>query len=594
MYYDLEWLYDIFILEAWHLVSIVFSVFFLLYVWLNTKKSALFYHYAALQLILLNWLISKVFKTIAPTAELKWIFIVIQYCGVCFMGSFLLMFGYLYAKGKPLSLIKNLLINLPPLFFLAVIVTNERHHLFYSTYDFRGDTFGPLFYAYSATTYLYIAAGIYYCAAKFKERRRSIKSESSLLLLGIIVPLAFNALYVTGLMEPRFDITPVTFNISLAFFVYAIYNHQFLGLIHRGISTVVQNLPKGVILFTAEGKIIEMNGSFLKILSETERVKEKLSPGEAASPPERVAALDRCFNDIFSEKELLSGMLRELKEAGYAPLRRQLVAGEKKKRYFSVELMPLKPFKKNPRHFIAIFGDDTPYLEMLQDLQRKNSALSLANKRLEAYASDLEKLAIAEERNRLAREIHDILGHSLVLILNILEGSLLLMRRNPEESKRWLSKALAAAKEAQDELKSAFKKEQKQKEKPARLLAEELRQMAEKFSFSGMKINLDFTCSQEKISPELYHTLYRLCQEALTNALKHGSASEVNIFLRINPREIDAFVLDNGLGCKTLIKGGGLSGMEERIKKLKGTFSCGSPEERGFILHARLPCHPPS
>jgi len=592
MHYDLEWLYDIFILEAWHLVSIIFSVFFLTYIWLNTKKTALFYSYAALQLILLNWLVCKVFKTIAPTAELKWLFIVAQYCGVCFLGSALLMFGRLYAKGKPLSFKKSLLVNIPLFFFLAVIATNERHHLFYSTYDFRGDTFGPVFYAYSALTYVYIAAGIYYCAVKFKERHQRIKAESWLLLLGILVPLAVNALYVSGLMEPRFDITPVSYNISLALFVYAIYNHQFLDVIHRGTSIAVHNLPEGVLLFTDAGKILEINGSLLKILAPQGDFKEGGFNGDAVAPPDSIAAVDRLLGAIYPQKQLLAAMLSELEKAGYAHQKRELVSEGPGKKYLSVELMPLKPFIKKPRSFVAVFYDNTAYIEMLQELRRKNSALALANSRLESYAQDLERLAIAEERNRLAREIHDILGHSLVLLLNILESSLLLLNRDPAEAKAWLNKALASAKEAQAELNSAFKEGPKQKEKATKLLAEELRQLAGKFSLSGMRINLEFSSKKEKISSELYHTIFRVCQEGLTNALKHGGASEVNIFLRINLNEVDAFVLDNGLGCKTLIKGRGLTGMEERIKKMRGTFACGSPEESGFIVHARLPCQP--
>src|SRR6056297_1205889 len=187
--FDIVWVYDIFILELWHIFSIIFSLVFLSYIYLNARKSMLLYHYLILHGILLVWLIAKVFKTIAPTADIKWIFIVIQYFAVCFLGSVFLMFAYLYAKGKPFSPAKIIFINIPPTFFFLVVITNYKHHLFYSTYDFLGDTFGPLFYAYMICTYLYLVAGIYLCATGFKKQFDKKKIQVKLFITGIMLPL---------------------------------------------------------------------------------------------------------------------------------------------------------------------------------------------------------------------------------------------------------------------------------------------------------------------------------------------------------------------------------------------------------------------
>jgi len=126
MSFDLEWLYDIFYLEAWHLFSIVLGTSFFCYICLQARKTVLVYHYLALQGIILIWLACKVFKTLAPTPELKWIFIVAQYLAVCFVGSALLLFGYVYARGKPLSRQPSFLWLWPPtpstIFFTLPII----------------------------------------------------------------------------------------------------------------------------------------------------------------------------------------------------------------------------------------------------------------------------------------------------------------------------------------------------------------------------------------------------------------------------------------------------------------------------------------
>lgn len=108
------------------------------------------------------------------------------------------------------------------------------------------------------------------------------------------------------------------------------------------------------------------------------------------------------FSPLYREKAILRSMLGDLKNSGYTPQKRDLIGGKNEKRYLIVELIPLKPFKREPRGFIAVFFDNTPRVKMLQELEENNEALALANARLASYTRDLERLAAVEERNRLA------------------------------------------------------------------------------------------------------------------------------------------------------------------------------------------------
>ncbi len=580
MEYDLEWLYDIFILEFWHAVSIILAVFFICYICLNARRTALFYHYVVLQIILLNWLISKVFKTVAPTAELKWLFILAQYATVCFLGSAVLMFGYRYATGRTLPARISIPLNIPPLFFFLVLATNEKHHLFYTTYEFLGDTFGPLFYAYSAMTYLYIIVGLYFCATQFAKNPGAKRIESRLLVAGIVIPLFFNALYVGGLMQPRFDITPVTYNLSLLLFAYAVYKHRFLDVVPAGVSMAFHNLREGVLVFDADGRALDKNEALVGILgldkgAHYETVTEIAAAGDYSG---RGGNLIAKAMDALRERE-------DVETVG------EIADTDGKTRYLTVRIRPAKPFKNSPWGYVCLIHDNTAYLELIRELEEKNRQLARANKQLAAYGADLERSAVMEERNRMAKEIHDVLGHSLVLVLKILEASRLLCDRDPAAARAKMDQALAVARTGLSELQRAFGEVGvEQDERPVAFLADALHRLAEEYGPTGVRVEVEMKGSRKRLPATHCHAVNRICQEALTNALKHGRPDKIYVFVRLNPKEVDLYVLDDGGGCAAFQKGRGLAGMEQRVRELGGTFACGAAGEKGFTVHARLPC----
>jgi signal transduction histidine kinase len=83
--------------------------------------------------------------------------------------------------------------------------------------------------------------------------------------------------------------------------------------------------------------------------------------------------------------------------------------------------------------------------------------------------------------------------------------------------------------------------------------------------------------------------IFRVCQEALTNSLRHGKAKNVNIILRSSGNKLSLFIFDDGCGCSQIKKGFGLSGMEQRVKDLGGTLVFGSDGESGFNIRMEIP-----
>lgn len=562
MKFDIEWLYDIYILEIWHIFSIIFSIVFLFSIFLNARKSPILYYYVVLHLILLEWMICKVLKTIAPTVELKWFFIAAQYFAVCFLGSALLMFGYYYGKRRHLPLWTSILLNVPPFLFFIGIITNESHHLFYSTYDFLGDTFGPLFYISTGVMYLYLTAGIYFCAACFRKQQGSKGTQAKLLTAGIMVPLLVNALYVFGLLEPRFDLTPISCNISLLFFAYAIWRYHFLDVVNMGISLSMGSMQEGVLVTNIRGSIIDYNNSIMEILH--------FSNNEIPFD-----TIDLLYDSL---KPVYNDTIKTTTQDG-------------KISYIKFYSKPLVLRNKKTIGNVHVFADMTGYRELVLSLENKNREQIEANKKIIKYIKDVEQLTAIEERNRMAKEIHDVLGHSLTLVTAVLEGSLILIESDYSEAKKRIVQALSIARLGHGEMKKVLYGTSVGSISSTNRLEIDLESLADSYRIAGMKVVLSVTGVSMNIDQPFYNAIFRICQEGLTNSLRHGKAEKADIFIRFSQKEAEVFVIDNGKGCRELVKGNGISGMEQRIESFNGTLSYGSPENTGFTVHAIIPLH---
>jgi len=119
----------------------------------------------------------------------------------------------------------------------------------------------------------------------------------------------------------------------------------------------------------------------------------------------------------------------------------------------------------------------------------------------------------------------------------------------------------------------------------------DLESLADSYRIAGMKVVLSVTGVSMNIDQPFYNAIFRICQEGLTNSLRHGKAEKADIFIRFSQKEAEVFVIDNGKGCRELVKGNGISGMEQRIESFNGTLSYGSPENTGFTVHAIIPLH---
>lgn len=227
-------------------------------------------------------------------------------------------------------------------------------------------------------------------------------------------------------------------------------------------------------------------------------------------------------------------------------------------------------------------------------LARSKAELEAAHLHLQEYAAQVEELSVTRERNRIAREIHDTLGHALTLLSMQLETAARMEERGDPSLSQELREARHVAKECLTEVRRSV----------STLRPEEitrgtfdiaLRRLVSAYAQvrTDLTVSLDLEEATHRLNPLLCATLYRCAQEALTNIQKHAHATKVLLRLRTEARQVELTVLDNGQGrasgADSPSTGFGLLGMRERVELLGGRMRASAEPEQGWRVEVILP-----
>jgi signal transduction histidine kinase len=234
------------------------------------------------------------------------------------------------------------------------------------------------------------------------------------------------------------------------------------------------------------------------------------------------------------------------------------------------------------------------FLHLLVDAilaERKGQEqLAAANTQLRQYALRVEELATVQERNRIARDIHDSLGHSLT-VFNIHVGAALrLIHTDTAEAEALLLEVKQLGSQALQEVRESVTLLRADPFQ-GRSLEETIASLVKEFGrTTGIIPTFTYGITQP-LTTELNFTLYRLIQESLTNISKHGVATEVSIELQQTAAEITAIVQDNGRGfdLHRHPSGFGLQGMQERTSALGGSLKIITAPNRGCRIQVTFP-----
>jgi signal transduction histidine kinase len=241
--------------------------------------------------------------------------------------------------------------------------------------------------------------------------------------------------------------------------------------------------------------------------------------------------------------------------------------------------------------FVALFTEIAVRERKVRgEVERLAEELRQANDQLRQHAVQAEELATAKERNRLAREIHDSLGHYLTVINVQLEAARAIHAQDPEKSLEAIQKAQSLTREGLADVRRsvAALRTSPFDERP---LPEALEAVVSECRAAGLFAALSVSGSPRGLSSQAERALYRAAQEGLTNVRKHARASRCDVHLDYNGPTVRLTIEDNGVGAAENAgpPGFGLLGVQERAELLGGTVSIVSVPGSGFRLTVEIP-----
>lgn len=205
---------------------------------------------------------------------------------------------------------------------------------------------------------------------------------------------------------------------------------------------------------------------------------------------------------------------------------------------------------------------------------------------LEQYVSQVERITLLEERDRLSKDLHDTMGHSYTSIIMGMET--LRMELKSKEGEQQLDSLLQLARNSMEEVRLyVHQLDVSQESLP---LAVTLQQLTEEFK-KHAKVNVRTRIIGEEYiaSKQSKMTLYRSLQESLTNAVRHGHSTEIIVSLHFEPQQIRLDVEDNGCGVEEWKDGFGLTAMKERVSHSQGRVTVYSKKGEGTLISCVLP-----
>jgi signal transduction histidine kinase len=256
--------------------------------------------------------------------------------------------------------------------------------------------------------------------------------------------------------------------------------------------------------------------------------------------------------------------------------------------------------------FVAGFS----YMMRAQSVQREHAealaaeaaaaraALEVAHAQLQAYAASVEELTVTRERNRMAREIHDTLGHYLTILAVQLETATKLEERDDPRLHDELTEARRVATECLAEVRRSVAA-LRPADPTARSFTEALHHLVAAFEANApqTEATLDVEGPVQALPTEIRLALYRAAQESLTNIRKHAQATKVLLRLRVEGDGAELTILDNGVGASSTADGHepgfGLVGMRERVALLGGNATSLPVAGQGWRVDVAIPLHEP-
>jgi len=478
--------------------------------------------FAVLMLVAVIWSLTNALEMAGTDLPTKLFWANVQYlCYVTLPVAWLALSLQYTRRDEWLTRRNLVLLTIEPLITLALVWTNELHGLMRrdvhldtaGPFPVIGKTFGPWFWVHAAYTYVLILLTVYLFLAALRASPLS-RRQTLVLLIGTLLPLIWNALYNFGLSPiPRHDVAPAVLSLSGVVVAWGLFRYGLFDLVPVARTTVVEGMDDGVMVLDAGNRIVDLNPAAQRIVGRPASQAIGQSAAEVFNAWPEVVAL--CCVEAMTQTELVWG-------EGDAAL------------CYDVRCSPLTDGRGRPIGQLIIWHDITERKRIQTQLLQQQRAL-----------------AVLEERERLARELHDSLGQVLGYV-NVQAQAVreLLSSGQMATADSHLARLAAVVQDAHTDIRESILSLRvaippEQGFLPA--LEQYLRRFEQDYGICTELVQPD-ELADGAIEPTVEVQLLRIIQEALTNVRKHADAGCVRVIFTVHADQAEVVVEDDGRG----------------------------------------------
>jgi signal transduction histidine kinase len=208
-------------------------------------------------------------------------------------------------------------------------------------------------------------------------------------------------------------------------------------------------------------------------------------------------------------------------------------------------------------------------------------------------AAAIERAAASEERQRIARELHDVVAHGVVLMVLQAQGAQRILDQDPEQAREALRAIEETGKTAAAEIRRSLgvlRDDDARPDLAPQPTLDDLDALVAEMRTAGLDVELTVTGRERAVDDGVGRSAYRIVQEALTNTIKHAGLVPTRVTVAYEPDDLVLEIVDDGSGHAAANEAGqGLAGMRERVRLLRGDLEAHTANGRGFVVRARIP-----
>ncbi len=383
------------------------------------------------------------------------------------------------------------------------------------------------------------------------------KKARKMQYLAAILPILWFILVLTNPFHPLFYIILCS---TIFLFVLLALSFHFLGILPASYQVLYYKLPRGIAFISKKGFLHTPNELFIQMF------------------PAAEDGLCSIAGLVDSLKELEPKEKDSVKDFLLFGLTKEYLLSYQERRFV------IKKLKSKPQEYLIYITEITNSVTMMMELEKKNHELTAINENLKESIKLRKDFVTTRARATVAQNVHDILGHSLTVALCTAEVAA--QDECREEAIQKLAMLEQLLSESVEDLKNSIQGSDIDFHQTSLIKAIK--------NLSNLKVQLEITTqgTPYELTSAQNEAVIRICQEAVTNAIKHGDAKIVHLFLRYYQETLEIYLINDGRGCNNIRMGCGLSGMKDRINKLGGTFEFGSDGQKGFHIHIEIPMIP--